>query len=97
MLSTDASDVGLGGTVCWSKNEKKEDKLSRRWPMHASKALSDSQRRHCTKNKELLAVVMAVELFRYYLTGRHFMVVTDQASQTGLHNFWEPEGMSHDG
>ncbi len=36
---------------------------------------------------------MAIELFRYYLTGRHFTVVTDHASLTWLRNFREPEGM----
>ncbi len=60
---------------------------------YASKTLSDTQRRYCTTNKELLAVVMAIELFRYYLTGRHFTVVTDHASLTWLQNFKEPEGM----
>ena len=60
---------------------------------YASKTLSDTQRRYCTSNKELLAVVMAIELFRYYLTGRHFTVVTDHASLIWLQNFREPEGM----
>ncbi len=36
---------------------------------YASKTLNDTQRRYCTSNKELLAVVMAIELFQYYLTG----------------------------
>ncbi len=49
--------------------------------------------RYCTTNKELLAVGMAIELFKYYLTGRHFTVVTDHASLTWLRNFREPEGM----
>ncbi len=47
---------------------------------YASKTLRDMQCRYCTTNKELLAVMMAIELFRYYLTGRHFTVVTDYAS-----------------
>ncbi len=34
-----------------------------------------------------------MELFKYYLTGRHFTVVTDHASLTWLRNFREPEGM----
>ncbi len=45
-----------------------------------------------TTNNELLAVVMAVELFIYYLTRQHFTVVTDHASLTWLRNFKEPEG-----
>ncbi len=35
----------------------------------------------------------AVELFRYYLTGRYFTVVTDHTSLTWLRNFKEPEGV----
>ncbi len=36
---------------------------------------------------------MAIELFRYYLTGWHFTVVTDHASLTWLRNFRELDGM----
>ena len=44
-------------------------------------------------NKELLAVVWAVENFRYYLLGWHFNVITDHASLVWLTNFKNPEGM----
>ena len=37
-------------------------------------------------NKKLLAVVTAIEPFKYYLTGWHFTVVTDHASLTWLSN-----------
>ncbi len=57
---------------------------------YASKTLNASHQRYCTTNKELLAVVTAVELFKYYLTGRHFTVVTDHA---WLQNFKEPQGV----
>ncbi len=45
---------------------------------YATKMFNASQKRYCTRNKELLAVVTAIELFKYYLMGRHFTVVTDQ-------------------
>ncbi len=35
-----------------------------------------------------------MELFKYYLAGRHFTVVTDHASLTWLRNFKEPEGVA---
>ncbi len=60
---------------------------------YASKTLSASQRCYCTTNKELLVVVIVIDLFKYYLTGHHFMVVTDQASLTWLRNFKELEGV----
>ncbi len=47
---------------------------------------------YCAMNKELLAVLTATELFKYYLTGRHFTVVTDHASVIWLHNFKKAEG-----
>ena len=91
VLSTDTSDVGIGAVL-----EQEQDEgggVAKKVIAYASKTLSDSQRRYCTTHKELLAVVMAVELFKYYPTGRHFTVVTDHASLTWLHNFRKPEGM----
>ncbi len=91
ILSTDASDVRIGAVL---KQEQEDGgQVVKKVIAYASKTLSDSQHRYCTTNKELLVVVMVVELFRYYLTGRHFMVVTYHARLTWLHNFREPEGM----
>ncbi len=75
--------------------QEQEDggRIVRRVIAYSSKTLSDLQRRYCTTNNELLTIVMAVELFRYYLTGQHFTVVTDHASLTWLRNFREPEGI----
>ncbi len=90
-LSTIASDVGIGAVL--EQDQEELGQVVKRVIAYASKTLSDTQHRYCTTNKELLAVVMAIELFRYYLTGRHFTVVTDHASLTWLRNFREPEGM----
>ncbi len=91
VLSTDASDVGIGAVL--EQEQEEGGRVAKKVIVYASKTLSDSQHRYCTTNKEMLAVVMAVELFKYYLTGRHFTVVTDHASLTWLRNFREPEGM----
>ncbi len=91
VLSTDASDVGIGAVL--EQEQEESGRVAKKVIAYASKTLSDSQRGYCKTNKELLAVVMAVELFKYYLTGRHFTVVTDHASLTWLCNFREPEGM----
>ena len=91
VLSTDASDVGMGAVL--EQEQEEGGRVAKKVIAYASKTLSDSQCRYCTTNKELLAVVMAIELFKYYLTGKHFTVVTDHASLTWLRNFREPEGM----
>ncbi len=89
--STDASDTGMGAVL--EQEQEDEGRVVKRVIAYASKMLNASQRRYCTTNNELLAVVTAVELFKYYLTGRHFTVETDHASLTWLRNFWEPGGV----
>ncbi len=91
VLSMDASDVGIGAVL--EQEQEEGGRVAKKVIAYASKTLSDSQRHYCTTNKQLLAVVIPVELFKYYLTGRHFTVVTDHASLTWLRNFREPEGM----
>ncbi len=91
ILSTDASDTGMG--VVLEQEQEEEGRVVKKVIAYASKTLNASQQRYCTTNKELLAVVTAVELLKYYPTGRHFTVVTDHASLTWLRNFKEPEGV----
>ena len=43
--------------------------------------------------KSLLAMATALELFKYYVIGRHFTVVADNASLTRLCRFQEPESV----
>ncbi len=90
-LSTDASDVGTGAVL--EQDQEEGGQVVKRVIAYASKTLSDTHRRYCTTNKELLAVAMAIELLQYYLTGRHFTVAKDHASLTWLRNFRELEGM----
>ncbi len=91
VLSTDASDTGMGAVL--DQEQEVDGRVVEKVIAYASKSLNASQQQYCTTNKELLAVVTAVELFKYYLTGRHFKVVTDHASLTWLRNFKEPEGV----
>ncbi len=65
--STDTSDVGIGAVL--EQEQEDEGQVVKKVIAYAFKTLNDSQCHYCTINKELLVVVMTVELFRYYLTG----------------------------
>ena len=54
--------------------------------------MSKAQRRYCTTDRELLAVVQAVKHFKHYLYGRHFLIRTDHGALKWLLNFRQPEG-----
>ncbi len=91
VLCTDASNMGMGAVL---EQEQEEDgRVAKRMIPYASITLNASQRRYCTTNKEFMAVVTTVKLFKYYLTDSHFTVVTCHASFTWLCNFKEPEGV----
>ncbi len=59
ILSTDTS-VGIGAVL--EQEQDEGGQVVKRVIAYASKTLSDTQHHYCTTNKELLAVVMAVEL-----------------------------------
>ncbi|WP_253302428.1 reverse transcriptase domain-containing protein [Wolbachia endosymbiont of Psylliodes chrysocephala] len=84
ILTTDASNVALGAIL--SQGPIGSDK-----PIaYASRTLNDSEQRYSTIEKELLAIVWACKMFRSYLFGRKFSVVTDHRSLVWLFKLREP-------
>ncbi len=84
LLTTDASDVGLGAFLSQIQNGKD------RPIAFASKTLSLPERGYSTPERETLACVWAAEHFDKFLLGRHFILRTDQSSlQTLLQRFGE--------
>ncbi len=91
VLSTDASDTGMEAVL--EQEQEEGGGVLKKVITYTSRILNASQQRYCTTNKELLVMVTVMELFKYYLTERHFTGVTDHASLAWLRNFKEPEGV----
>lgn len=80
-LIVDASSVGLGA-VLTQRNDKGEPRII----SCASKRLSPTERRYPQTQLESLAVVWAVERFRFYLFGRDFKIFTDSEANEFIFN-----------
>ena len=70
----DASDYAVGA-VLGQTHDKKHHAIS-----YASKTLTGPQLNYATTEKELLAVVFAIDKFRSYLVGAKVIVYTDHAA-----------------
>lgn len=80
ILTTDSSDYQIGSYL--SQGEIPHDKPIQ----YFSKILNPAQTRYSTIEKELLAIILSVEYFRHYLTGREFIIVTDHRPLMFLFN-----------
>ncbi|XP_021761194.1 uncharacterized protein LOC110726028 [Chenopodium quinoa] len=73
-LMSDASDYAVGSVL----GQRKDKKLHAIY--YTSKTLDEAQRNYTTIEKELLAIVHAIEKFRSYLVGSKVIVFTDHAA-----------------
>jgi len=75
-LACDASEIGIGAVL----QQKKDNEYQ---PLgFFSRALSTSQRKYSTYDRELLAIFEAVRYFRNQLEGRIFHIITDHKPLT---------------
>ncbi|CAF0859482.1 unnamed protein product [Brachionus calyciflorus] len=81
ILSTDASKVGLGAVLKQKDKDNKERVI-----FYASRSLNKAERNYSTIERELLAIVFAVEKFKYYLYCTEFILQTDHNPLTFLNN-----------
>lgn len=79
-LTTDASNVGLGGVLSQEGH-----------PIcYISRTLNKPEMNYTTTEKELLAIVWAVKRLRQYLLGKKFTIQTDHQALKWLFNVKDP-------
>jgi transposase InsO family protein len=85
---TDASDYAIGGVLA----QKDPVHQIERPVMFISKALSERESRYSVSEKELYAIIHALEKFRPYIFGRTFDCTTDHRALTWLCGKKNPSG-----
>ena len=73
-IMCDASDYAVGAVL----GQRKDKKLHAIY--YASRTLDSAQINYATTEKELLAVVFALDKFRSYLVGAKIIIYTDHAA-----------------
>ena len=67
---------------------------SERVTCYASNSFSKVQSQYSTKKRELLTIVNFTRLFKHYLMGRNFQIVTDHRALQWLNNFKDPDNLT---
>jgi len=75
-VACDASQLGIGA-VLYQIDENAETPSKKRYIAFASRSLNSGQRNYSATRRELLAVIFALQRFRYWLSDRHFILETD--------------------
>ncbi|KAG0864642.1 hypothetical protein G6F15_013047 [Rhizopus arrhizus] len=88
ILVTDASKLGLGCILTQLDKEGREHPV-----IFASRGLKSGEVNYAPTKLECLAVVWAVKLFRPYLLGKKFTIITDHSALTGLLKTSNPTGI----
>lgn len=84
LVTTDASNFAVGAILS-------QGSIGKDLPIaYASRTLNDAETNYSTIEKELLAVLYAVEYFRPYLYGQQFTLVTDHRPLVWLHSAKDP-------
>ena len=71
-LQTDASERGIGAVLSQMDDDNTDHPVA-----FYSRKLLDREEKYSTVEKECLAIKVAVEVFKVYLLGRHFIIQTD--------------------
>jgi len=74
-VACDASQLGVGAILYQIDPEAEHPQ--KRYIAFASRALNSGQRNYSATRRELLAVIFALQRFRYWLTDVHFTLETD--------------------
>jgi hypothetical protein len=72
IIHTDASGLGLGAILSQIDENNNEYVCE-----YASRQMKGSELNYAITEKECLAVIWAIKLFRHFIYGTHFTVVTD--------------------
>lgn len=86
IVTADASSIGIGGVLLHLDGNVKA-------VFHMSKALTKAQQNYSQIKKEALALVTAVERFRKFIYGRHFVLQTDHCSLLALFKTSKTKGL----